>query len=1846
MTVFATISEEDKASRSNIYHESLEIDETLDTGSTVSDAFQYGLPAAIVSGAVGIANTGIAFGNALGGDFQSVDVETTLEDFGWENSSAYYKDHKSTIDAVGFGISAIVPGVAGFKAAGLAQKALNASTSSSRLVTGLKTVLVPADKGKKYLDAVAKSETSFSRFTLGRKAAAQGFHQNLVESAFAETAILLTAAKNPSISRVDQSYGEAILDNIGGLTFGIVLGTGIGGVISGTMQYSTLKNVYGSAAEASNAMASGAKLTPQGFPIGSNGGDNVALMWNQLGAMKSNLEEAASTVDAAALKKLNESIQLQEQNIQDTIASMTGELSKKGELVNDAELTGQITRALRDASPEQATEIFSNLTKLSRHSDVDLLMNPTVSPLAVAPDDEFAQVANDILGTPTQLDDALGITIGPDGGRANAIVVRESIMQGDDLDKALGVLRHEMGHDNANRLANAWDSNSATSIVTDATALSKIARPSAWAGAESLLNNSTKALTKAKAAGASDEIIADLSAQVSRAQRELDFLSDPKDLLADSWAMFNRSEADHIKFSKEFPSVFKVLSNNSAIKMMLGKTEAVMDLKTLDMYMIPDRQPTIADLGKVSFQSNTGKVVYANGVVDTPFGRNTNLKAKRYNVLETTDSEQASAFFFAANASIRNIPNTEAIPWTDFASLNTILKQADSGELLQPYTISLPDGTEQVFNFGKNAFATAEENLSRFRAQYRALKMEAIQRIRNTSIDGKPSGLTESEIARITDSHERFVHHGGHVQDDSIPFWSSEYNPNQASMVKMHYNVKSELANKNIGEGINELNQRNSANLESAHNAVVSFGSRFSSGIAEGMPMPTFASGINQAQEVTEATSLRGFLHSTGGEYGRVESFVQGVANFNENFKKKFYSAIDDQVASSALILKNDSIALQEAATLDSALRRDFYKFSPVTSTQTADQDIINYISGFADDAEALKRVDQIVPLVSESIKTASEKGTVLWTRKLENVLAQAMKTKKFGPTTLDRISQSLDGGIITIQNSKLEMFWRNKVAMNSTIVEGKQTIAGIRGLSSNLDPDVLYPGAFDVNKFKHRKFIHPRKNGMFTDDKAGIIASTTPEGLIAKERQVRDSFGDDVIILTADDIRRNKKLSGQYLQGLDLTESEIDSMMKRKGILWDVVPEPSPDIIDHYIRDMKGQAKGIVDNMTEAAYADEFSTLRFQSDRIQLANTSGSSAGKIKDPNQEAMNIMTNDSAGEGLWRTAQQDVDRTISKGMNTVKGMFTQAKTQGDYQQMNRFMEDAGLPLVYTNKTGKFLNENEGINETILSSVVPQANGAAATMMLRLDLIQPLVTALSTPITALPELKHLLDSVPVLKAQQVRNSLKVNIPRDAALIEGQIQHSMPSNTKLMYQAAKDYWDKPELVKQYRDLGFTPSIVQEMREQAERIALDPTVLKEAGGVSKYKGHIDSLVNTLAKPADFMEGFVKFQAARMADLTLTAAGVTDQATKNLAILTYVKRVHGNYTYAQRPTMFQGFAGQAIGLFQTYQFNMIQQMMRHIGDKNVRAATSMLGIQAGMFGAQSVPGFQALNQHIGERSVEGRDFYTGAEDVLGSEVSEWLLYGVSSNFTKPVIDAANFIGVTDIESSGLSLFSRGDLTPRTPILLPTSMAEIPIINLSTKFINNILDTSNAVAGGVPVSEVFANALAKNGVNRPLSGIGQLLGGAKTTTKGSLIASQQDVDWWSRMAKLAGTSDLDEGIAIQSYYRAKGYDSYRREHLNALGVKTKSMVRSGQYDAKTHADTFERYAELGGNAEYYQRWLHDQYMGATTSIIEEMRTTHNSPSGRYLQNLMGTESETGIDPYFSIQPTNPLGTNNQ
>jgi hypothetical protein len=125
--------------------------------------------------------------------------------------------------------------------------------------------------------------------------------------------------------------------------------------------------------------------------------------------------------------------------------------------------------------------------------------------------------------------------------------------------------------------------------------------------------------------------------------------------------------------------------------------------------------------------------------------------------------------------------------------------------------------------------------------------------------------------------------------------------------------------------------------------------------------------------------------------------------------------------------------------------------------------------------------------------------------------------------------------------------------------------------------------------------------------------------------------------------------------------------------------------------------------------------------------------------------------------------------------------------------------------------------------------------------------------------------------------------------------------------------------------------------------------------------------------------------------------------------------VEGNVIATQRPGLFQGPLGQAIGLFQSYQFNLLQQMFRYVAEGDKKDLGMLLGLQGTFYGLQGEPGFKFLNDHIvgtASGNQNHRDMYDAVRGTVGKEGANWLLYGTASNMLQT------------------NIYSRGDINPR------------------------------------------------------------------------------------------------------------------------------------------------------------------------------------------------------------------------
>ena len=198
-------------------------DETTDlqtsTLSRIGEAFTKGIPAAAISGTLGIANTFLDYTGK-----QAYDIEEEVRK--WDESAGqYYAENQSAVDLVGFVAGSFIPGGAGVKALQLARggnavgavgRALN--FASSRRNAAMEQALKEVGKDGGTIRSLVSSAAR--RKQLGWEVADQA-----LLGVAAESAILATMNDSPVFDK--DTYGDFI-QNFG---IGVLLSGGIGGAL-------------------------------------------------------------------------------------------------------------------------------------------------------------------------------------------------------------------------------------------------------------------------------------------------------------------------------------------------------------------------------------------------------------------------------------------------------------------------------------------------------------------------------------------------------------------------------------------------------------------------------------------------------------------------------------------------------------------------------------------------------------------------------------------------------------------------------------------------------------------------------------------------------------------------------------------------------------------------------------------------------------------------------------------------------------------------------------------------------------------------------------------------------------------------------------------------------------------------------------------------------------------------------------------------------------------------------------------------------------------------------------------------------------------------------------------------------------------------------------------------------------------------------------------------------------------------------------------------------------------------------------------------------------------------------
>lgn len=1834
----------------NTYQTALALDDfNAGDSNKVQDFFQYGLPAAVASGTMSFVNTGKALGNALGAEFEYSDTKDVLDSMGMHDTATYYDANRDWIDTAGFVMGAIIPGLGGIKAAQAMKAGITNYQGTSKMVLGLRDHVYGKEMVEQYTTRLLK-EGAYS--TNNRKyivdAAKEGFRDQAVETAFAEAAILLTMNQSPTMTGQDLRYFQAIGDNLDSAALGFVFGTGIGGAIATAQGAKILRNLVDDPLKNVNKLAP-ATVPPADLAVGRVvPGNSMAMLADELKAVDKAIEDITSggiQGDAFTIRQLNKRredvINVTRSWINTLTAAVPGKRWGSQEATPAAHLNGVLEEIFGKIDPETAKEVFGGARRAVILGEEAVLMDVRLSPLRIfdrEDKDGLLEAFKDFLPDGVdkdhkqtkkwlnkQMQEAAstngftfpGAAWDQNKGKALTVMFDDPNVP---LWRKLQTARHEIGHNQTDRLAKFFSTKFGQSIRDEAEALSREMRPSSWRAADNWDKWSKLSKEEIDSLGIFPE-------DLDKARATHEYIRHPREILADAWAAL---EIDPFREGRQDSKLYNLFAQNGAAKALYGSNEVLIDVVTKEMKTVADRVPTIADMGEVKINANVkGKVVVKHALGVTEY--------KYHDTFDLTkeDWASASAKYAAAYKTTALFPKNPTLDAMNLPDMLRYIKGAKDGRIKTDVTVVAPSGDRHVLEFSKVAAGviTPDDLIQRMRALQVEAKAAWLGRIRNGTDDVKTGKYGELEIARMLDISEESVNkleatarqaNGMEIllKEDAraAVSWSEVYDPSRPSAVKMVYNAdrrtQAEVeALADIQQQYNRMQRFTSDTVDSVYNELF----KGKIGLIASAALPEGAAG-NIANKVTDVTPIGGVLTAVQGNYSDAITHVQQVGASHRKAEVEGITYIQEAMSNAAAAVTRSPEALNEYAYLDSYLRTGHYKELP-------NGDINGFAKALTDTARALtdqpppkgigpetyfKNVSKLQQFVREQLVPAMQRAggkTQLIDLKFETAMQEAFE--KPTANNIKRLEGMLPNQFKPVQSEELVNMFRSATEIYGRHVKARGALTSIDGYGKNIDSSVWYPGRMDKQRYKQISFVVPVSKGVFASNRKMIVGGPDAETMALKVQQVKDAFGDKVKIVTPQEAAEYKRYMQEFDSELAFTDWEVNSMMTKKGIMADAAPEPTPQMVEHFVNSMQQDWRTLNNALFSRKHSEEIGILQ-RAHRAEVLR-GGGTVGTLKSKDRElvtsyskALDVMFNRQSKDlEHLRTTQEKFDNLISTAFNGVAQMFKFAKTPLDFDKLNGFAEQYGLPQVYNPTVRDYLVRTEKVDDRLLSKWMPKINGAAATLMLRWDYIQPIITAISMPVTMHPEFRHLMEELPELQRMDMQKRLGVVNP-----LTGTTEQSL---YPLMMQATKDFVTNKELLVEYERFGLLGGIAREQHEAVDLLTLSRQdwVNGDAGIEPKWKQAASKLGEILAKPADKAEEYAKFTAARVAQLVLETAGVKDKNLQIKVMRTFMTRTMGNYNAAQRPGLFQGPIGQLVGLFQTYQFNVIQQMLRHAGDDPKRVA-AMMGIQAGIFGGQSVPGFQVLNAHIAEKSNYENDFYTAANETFGQTVGEWIVYGAASNMIRPVA------------GDGIELYTRGDLNPRTPILLPTSLEEIPAIGMATRAWTSLSTAAANIGEGAPTGEAFLQAISTLGVNRPLAGIAQMAQGERTTSRGTVLAhtNYDDLSWQQVVMRAMGSKGLDESIAVNAYYRAKQYDASRQEQINQLGMAARLTMRSDNPDPAAFANFQQKYVEYGGKLDNYSSWLHTNTINATQPAIDMVQRENSGVTGRYVQGLMG------------------------
>lgn len=831
---------------------------------------------------------------------------------------------------------------------------------------------------------------------------------------------------------------------------------------------------------------------------------------------------------------------------------------------------------------------------------------------------------------------------------------------------------------------------------------------------------------------------------------------------------------------------------------------------------------------------------------------------------------------------------------------------------------------------------------------------------------------------------------------------------------------------------------------------------------------------------------------------------------------------------------------------------------------------------------------------------------------------------------------------LIRLSHAETKAMTKTHIEVNGKRTSGLAAIRAAQGVEQFRDPRAFYPIPVDPRDFPNFAIVIDESLTGQIGHHTTLYAKTA-EDLQAQASKM--SQNPQLKVLFKQDAEEYYKSIGQYSYEKTINSNYLDTTAKRNGISAPALPATDVNkIVSETVQWNIARERGMIREGVLAKYEIPFGELEKMGEahtRVATSKFGNEYAARFED---EAINNPFNDyiktalainkSSSYPWWTNVNNLADKVASRFQTKFTRAVETAKTEDELLATKAMLDKAGYKgAAYTEDMEVFRNAtafaNVAADNQILTRTVQKANSVLAAVALRLDTLNAVNNAVSANVLLGAETAAVIRAIEAGDANAVgalAKLAKIKVPGTDKLMFAPRKLIANSNRKFASQS-------PEALKDlqfFKDHGYVTSISDQYKTTLDAITYNGGEISAWGkSIDAAQAKLADLTETGAKWTGnkLAEEYNRFVAAdvmkQMTDVAM-AHGVMTQKESLSYINTFVNRTQGNYLAAQRPLLFRGPIGQGVGLFQTYQFNLMQQLLRHVGEGHGKDAMTLIGLQGTIHGMSGLPAFNAINTSIignASGNTEHKDAFDATYGIAGKEAGDWLMYGLASNA----------LGLID-PSLKVNLYTRGDINPRHVTIIPTDPASVPIVQATAKVMANLFETAGKLGAGGDVGTTILQGLEHNGVSRPLAGLAVSLQGLtnaegasySTSNVGNVIGANDMISLMN-LGRIVGGKPLDEAIAIDATYRFKAYALSDSKRRSKLGEAIKTTIIAGGTPTIDQIEGFAgQYAETGGKSEEFSSWITQLYRITNLSQANQIQQGLDTSYSRSMQRLMGGE----------------------